>query len=77
MKRMGMVPGVSDLIIAQGGRIIAMEVKSAAGRQTINQKRFEEWCRACGVSYVLVRSVSECAQALKMFGLVVDTIVQD
>ena len=47
LKRMGLMPGVSDLVIVSNGRAYFLEVKTSKGKQTTDQKAFELWARDC------------------------------
>jgi hypothetical protein len=69
-KRMGLTPGVSDLVIGHRGRMYCMELKSQRGRQSDNQKIFEAWARSCGVPYEIVRSLNGAIACLKLWGIV-------
>lgn len=51
--------GVADLYAMGRGRSAWIEVKSAKGRQTDEQKAFQADCEACGVDYYVWRSESE------------------
>ena len=63
--RFGVV-GQADLmgLIAPHGRALAIEVKSASGRQTEEQARFEAMWTKHGGLYVLARSVSDAEAAV-------------
>ena len=60
---MGLYPGVGDLVVwwKKDGRTIVgyLEVKTATGRQSDRQKRFEEKCIEKGIPYHVVRSVED------------------
>lgn len=58
-KAIGMMSGVSDLIIVQPGRILFVEVKTPTGTQSASQKRFEKIVTLLGFQYILVRSLEE------------------
>ena len=70
LKKMGVLPGVSDLIIGYRGKMYCLEVKNLTGKQSVRQKNFERWCADCGIPYVLVRSVDDVHEALKEWGIV-------
>lgn len=62
--RFGLV-GSADLMgILRGGRFIAVEVKTAKGRQSKQQKSFERMVRSMGGIYVLARSVEDVVEVL-------------
>ena len=65
LKAMGVVAGVADLaLVLPDGTPAFMEVKSAIGRQSPQQHKFEERCRAIGVRYTVVRSIDEALEVL-------------
>ena len=70
LKKMGVLPGVSDLVLGHNGKMYCLEVKNEKGRQSDRQKNFENWCADCGIPYVLVRSVDDVHEALKEWGVV-------
>ena len=51
--------GMSDILAAKNGRVLFLEVKTKAGRQSPSQKDFEMLCHAMGNEYYVVRSVEE------------------
>lgn len=52
--------GVADILgIMPGGRFLAVEVKAAKGRQSPDQKHFEELVKRAGGIYVLARSIDD------------------
>lgn len=57
-------PGGSDLIGIYRGRFLAVEIKTAVGRQTEEQRTFEALITRLGGIYVVLRSVDE---ALRWF----------
>ena len=60
------VPGQADLTgILQNGRRIEIEVKSATGRQSIEQKQYQAMIERFGGLYILARSVEDVAINLK------------
>jgi len=70
LKKMGMRKGAADLVIGHAGHMYCLEVKSETGKQSDDQLGFEDWCKRCGVPYVVVRSVVEVAYWLKEWGIV-------
>lgn len=59
------LPGSADIIGVSRGRAVAIEVKTASGRQSEQQRKFQAaWERARGV-YVLARSVDDVLAALQ------------
>lgn len=59
LKATGLVAGVSDLIILQPNKAIFVELKTEKGRQSDNQKEFEQIVTALGFDYHLVRSLDD------------------
>ena len=49
-------PGLSDLILVGHGRIVFVEMKSQKGRQTPEQRAFQEAVERSGGTYLLWRS---------------------
>lgn len=69
LKKMGLTPGVSDLILGHRGRMYCFEVKTGKGVQSENQKRFEAWCVECGIPYAIIRDVADVDEKLKEWGI--------
>lgn len=57
MKAMGVVPGVSDMILLRPGDIIFIEMKTETGVQSAEQKKFEALVTGLGFKYIIVRSL--------------------
>ena len=55
----GLLSGVSDLIVVEKSRVIFVEVKTAIGRQSEKQKKFENNVKSLGYKYHLVRSLED------------------
>ena len=69
MKDEGLTPGAADLcVLLPKGRCIWMETKTAKGRQSDKQKGFQARCLRLGHVYVLVRSVQDAIDILKVVG---------
>lgn len=58
-KAIGMLPGVSDLIVLANGRCYFVEVKDDKGRQQPKQIEFEQQVEAQGFDYIIVRSLTD------------------
>lgn len=58
------LPGSPDIIGVHAGRAIGIEVKTAIGRQSDQQRRFAARWTAAGGLYVLARSVDDVRRAL-------------
>jgi hypothetical protein len=52
-------PGGADLIGLYGGKFVAVEIKTPTGRQSDDQKRFQQLIEAKGGEYVILRSVED------------------
>ena len=69
-KKMGMTPGVSDIIIGHAGRMYCMEVKNERGKPSENQDRYSAWCAWCGIPYRVVRSLDEAQAVMVEWGII-------
>lgn len=58
------IRGVSDILGVMNGRFIAIEVKSAKGRVTPEQKLFIDQVNACGGLGFVARSVADVAERI-------------
>lgn len=76
MKKLGFLPGVSDIIIGHEGRMYCMEIKlpDLPGKKKHVQKSsqilFMDNCKKAGVEYGIVRSLEECTECLKYWGVI-------
>lgn len=59
LKRQGLRPGVSDLILIVQDNIILLELKFNKGKQSEHQKNFEQVVNALGFNYYIIRSLAE------------------
>lgn len=63
------LPGTPDIIcclsVAGMGILVGLEVKTATGRQSEHQKRFETMVRAQNGHYFVVRSIDDAQAALE------------
>jgi hypothetical protein len=63
------LPGAADLEgILPGGQHLEIEVKSARGRQTDQQRKFQVAVESAGGLYILARSIAEVTAALEAAG---------
>lgn len=70
LKKMGLLPGVSDLVIvAENGRFFGMEVKTSNGRLSDHQQLFRARCDELNIPYAVVRSVEAAEMQLKEWGI--------
>lgn len=56
---LGAFEGTSDYLFLARDGSMAIECKSAVGRQSSAQSDFEQWCVMCGVPYQLIRSAPQ------------------
>lgn len=63
LKPYNITPGTSDLFVLDSGRLYAIEVKSRTGKQSDDQKIFEENTKKNGGVYVLARCVQDVIDA--------------
>jgi hypothetical protein len=59
LKATGLLAGVSDLIILRKNEVIFVELKTATGKQSKEQKSFQEKVTKLGFKYYIVRSLVE------------------
>ena len=59
LQGLGAYKGIPDLIAVRDGRVIFIELKTARGRQSDYQKKFQADLEAAGGEYVLCRGVDE------------------
>lgn len=67
---MGVTPGFADLIVLSQGKVLFLEVKSAAGTLSPTQKTFRDAVQAQGFPWALVRSIEDALGALSAAGMV-------
>ena len=59
-KQMGMLSGVADtFVMFPNGKLVWIEFKDDKGKQSENQKAFEQDVKALGFSYHIVRSLDQ------------------
>ena len=68
-KAMGMMAGVSDLIVVIPEAVLFIEIKTAAGTQSPNQKDFQEIVSNLGYHYEVVRSLDDFKNLLTFFNI--------
>ena len=59
LQGLGCYPGLSDLVAIKNGRVVHVELKTAAGRQSQVQKDFQEKVEAAGGTYVVARCMED------------------
>lgn len=52
-------PGGSDLVGVHRGRAVYVEIKTPTGRQSVEQKRFQQCVERHGGIYIILRSVDD------------------
>lgn len=72
LKRMGLRPGAPDLVVIlpPHGRYAGLELKSAQGRQSPNQKGFEAEAVDAGALYAVAHGVDEALKILAEWGAI-------
>jgi hypothetical protein len=68
-KRMGVRPGVSDLILFHRGCLYALELKAGKGKPTDLQEQFMEDVRKAGGRAVWAAGMDEAMYTLQFWGL--------
>lgn len=71
LKAMGVVPGVADVVLViPPGQAHFLELKAAKGRQSAEQREFEEWAASSGAPYAIARSPEEARRLLADWGAI-------
>lgn len=58
-RKMGYVKGQPDLIIMKKGKVWCLELKSDKGRQTKEQKDFQQLCIENQIPYLVIKSLED------------------
>lgn len=64
-KSLGLIAGVSDLVIVTQNEVIFVEVKTPIGKQSEKQKNFQSKIERLGYRYLLVRSLEQFKEEIK------------
>lgn len=64
-KRMGLSPGIPDLLIFLGNNIVFLEVKTKQGKLSKEQREFFESCKEKGIDCHKVTSVFDVEKIIK------------
>lgn len=67
LKSMGMLSGVSDLVVVLKNKVLFLEVKTDRGLQSEKQTMFQETVESLGHEYFVVHSVEEALSAISGF----------
>lgn len=62
----GMMPGVSDVVIVREREVIFVEVKTPTGRQSPSQKEFQNAVESLGFRYLLVRGLEDFKKQMEL-----------
>ncbi len=68
-KKMGLLPGVSDIVIIWKGLALCMEVKTDTGKLSKKQILFEKRVLEVGGVYKIVRNIDDVKRALELWGI--------
>ena len=68
-KKMGLLPGTSDIVIVHKGLAYCLEVKTDTGTQSKNQILFMRNILSAGGRYEIVHSVKDVQLVLEMWGI--------
>lgn len=64
-RRLGMLPGVADIaLVRPGGHAAYLELKSAKGHLSSDQRAFRDLCERNGTPYAVARTPDEAAEVL-------------
>jgi hypothetical protein len=70
LKRMGLRPGVADLVFVKAGRAYFLEMKKPGGRQSDSQKLFEADCLLAGSEYAIANSFDMAINILRKWQII-------
>lgn len=63
LKSPNITPGTSDLFVLKDGHLYAIEAKSTSGRQSPEQKQFQQQVEANGGTYILAHCIQDVIDA--------------
>ena len=58
-KKIGLKKGVADAFIILNNKVIFIEFKTYKGKQSLEQKQFENICKENNIKYYIVRSLEQ------------------
>lgn len=64
-KKMGYTVGQPDLVVLASGKVYFVELKTEKGRQSKEQRQFQEIVTAKGYNYLIWRSLDDCLNFIK------------
>ena len=70
LRKMGFLPGLSDLVLGHQGKMYCMELKTETGRQSKAQILFETNCKKTGIEYEIVRSLDGAINQMHLWGII-------
>lgn len=70
LRKMGFLPGASDLQIFHNGKAYFIEMKTPTGKQSEKQKLFMNNVLKAGCEYAVCRSVDDIKECLKIWRIV-------
>ena len=70
LKRMGLRPGVADLVFVKEGRAYFLEMKKPGGKQSENQIDFQLDCAMVGAQYAVAWSFEEAIKILRFWKII-------
>lgn len=59
LQGLGAYRGIPDLIAVKGGRVLFIELKTARGRQSDHQRKFQADLEHAGGEYILCRGIED------------------
>lgn len=65
LKKLGMTPGVSDIVICKGGQTYFLELKSLVGAISKSQYIFRDNAINCGAMYAVCRDLEQFNELMK------------
>lgn len=68
LKALGKISGTPDMIFLWENGCGVIEFKSKTGRQSPEQKLFQQWCETKDIPYSIARSTEEATQILTSWG---------
>lgn len=65
-KSLGMISGVSDMILIRNNEVIFVEVKTETGKQSENQIKFQKKVELLGFRYIVVRNIEDFIEKIRL-----------